>query len=165
MNLLTVSGILIALLIFLVIFKIYLRNVTRVILYNLKTMNELPDNIYRKTGNFSLENYQKEDDLKTFSFAFNYVFINTIDSIYNPIRKIFNEKEYLDIVIKILSITRFGDKLNIFLKNTFSQCKKFEELHYVLGVIKTHKYYTILNHFIDKKLIDEVMGKEYSIEV
>ncbi len=45
MNLLTVSGILIALLIFLVIFKIYLRNVTRVILYNLKTMNELPDNI------------------------------------------------------------------------------------------------------------------------
>lgn len=116
MNLLTVSGILIALLIFLVIFKIYSRSVIRVILYNLKTMNELPDNIYCKTGNFSLENYQKEDDLKTFSFAFNYVFINTIDSIYNPIRKIFNEKEYLDIVIKILSIARFGDKLNIFLK-------------------------------------------------
>jgi hypothetical protein len=120
---------------------------------SLQTLENLPDDVYRKTGNFSLEKFQKEDSMKTFVFCFNYVFIEVVRR-YLKFSGLFIQIDSRVHICKIgLRSTKFESILNSFLENTSKEIKTGADLYVFLKTIETCEFKEIINSFINKDLI------------
>ena len=120
---------------------------------SLQTLEGLPDNVYRKTGNFSLEKFQKENSMKTFVFCFNYVFVGVVRKYLKFLGIFIPYRFRINACKSGLRLTKFESILNLFLENTSKEIKTGADLYIFFNTIENSEYKEIFHEFIDKNLI------------
>ncbi len=134
--------------------KAYLRNVLISLIESFQRLESFHDNVYSHTIFF--DKFKKENTIATFSHCFNYVFINIIENTYNLIGLFVKKEKQQQFVIMFLKMTKFPEKLDLFLEVTLAEVKTSGEISLIIHTITTHRHFEILEKCMDSNFMYKV---------
>ena len=135
--------------------KAYLKNAIIKLIESFQKLETFHDNVYSDTTS-SFDKFKKENTVATFSFCFEYVFINIIENTYNLIGLFVKKEKQQQFVIMFLKMTKFPEKLDLFLETTLVEIKTSGEISLILQTVTSHKHSKILQDCMNIDFIHKV---------